>query len=99
MGNANSGHGSGPEHRDALLSLLEVHTEGATATELASYLDRTRPTTRSHLLSLQQQGRVFQTPDYLWHLTDQEATHRTTLTPAPSLPLPLKPSRAARRTR
>lgn len=99
MGNANSGHGSGPEHRDALLSLLEVHTEGASATELGSYTDRHRVAARKQLLRLQQQGKVTQTPDHLWHLTDQEATHRSTLTPAPSLPLPLKPSRIARRTR
>jgi predicted ArsR family transcriptional regulator len=96
-GNANSGRGSGPLTRAALLSLLEVHTEGATATELGSYLSRTRATTREHLMSLQQQGMVHQTPDHLWHLSEPEAAHRASLTPATIPSFPLRPARTRTR--
>jgi hypothetical protein len=91
-GNANSGRGDGPQHREALLSLLEVHTEGATAPELASYANRNLPAARVQLLRLLEQGKVYQDKDHLWHLTTQEADHRSLLlTPAlPKLPAPVR---------
>jgi hypothetical protein len=97
--NPNGGHGSGEQHRTALLTLLEVHTEGATATELASYVDRTRATTRHNLLILEKEGRVTMSEDKLWKLTPVEATYRSALTPAPRQPFPLSPIRTAGRSR
>lgn len=99
-GNTNSGRGSGPAHRSTILSLLEVHTEGATATELATYLERTRVSTREQLVKLQTEGRVQQSgsPEFLWKLTEVEATHRSHLTPAPRPLLPL-PARSRSRSR
>jgi DNA-binding IclR family transcriptional regulator len=94
-GNTNSGRGSGPLTRAALLSLLEVHTEGATATELGAYVGRTSQSTREQLVQLQTLGKTHQTPDHLWHLTDPEAAHRSAfLTPATTVNHRLPPDRA-----
>ena len=91
-GNSNSGRGDGPAHREALLSLLEVHTEGATAPELATYANRNLPAARAQLLRLLEQGKVYQDSGHLWHLTTQEADHRSLLlTPAlPKFPAPVR---------
>ena len=94
MAESNRGRGSGPEHRAALLSLLEVHTEGATATELGSYVGRHRVSVREQLLVLQEQGKVTESSDYLWHLAEPEAAHRATLTPATPVQHVLSPPRS-----
>jgi DNA-binding IclR family transcriptional regulator len=78
------------------MSLLEVHTEGATIPELCVYTGRHRDTVIEHLTALQEQGKVFFTPGdrttKLWHLTTPEAETRAALTPAP-IPHPHVPLR------
>jgi hypothetical protein len=69
MTRANS---AGDDTRAALVALLGIHTEGATAPELAVYLNRERSGVRYELGKLQQQEQVVTTPGdrntKVWHL-------------------------------
>lgn len=80
---------------ETLLTLLEIHTEGATVSELAAYTERERSGVLLHLKDLQTQGKVFSTPadrnTRIWHLTTQQAEVRS-LKPAQAPRIPLRPA-------
>lgn len=78
---------------------LEIHTEGATAPELAAYTGVSANAASAALHDREAKGLVYRTkPDSrttLWHLSPAEAAQR--LTPAPSRPH--SPALARARTR
>lgn len=76
----------------ALLTLMEIHTEGITVSELAAYTERDRSGVAKTLKTLEEQGAAHAVPQgqntNLWYLTPHQEEVRS-LTPSrlPQLPL------------
>jgi hypothetical protein len=88
---------AGDDTRAALLALLGIHTEGATTSELAVYMNRNRFGIRYEMLRLESEEQVVSTPGdrntKLWHLTPRVAEVRSLAsTPASRLPPPPRPA-------
>lgn len=79
----------GQRIQDATLRLLEIHSNGATAPELAAYMNLPRTAVEGQLANLLRHGKVYKTKQdahtTLWHLTPQQPS-LTTAPPARSIP-------------